>query len=117
MIFSENRYPLFGIMLCWSIILSENRYPLFGIMLCWGMIFPKTGIHPRIKSEGKLFGIMLYCGAACCPAATATGAVAKCGAGASPSAAISCCNCVSTRSTSPASLSGSATDKCSSAKR
>src|SRR6516164_1374501 len=34
MIFSENRYPLFGIMLrAWSMIFSENRYPLFGIML------------------------------------------------------------------------------------
>jgi hypothetical protein len=34
MIFSENRHPLFGIMLfCWSMIFSENRYPLFGIML------------------------------------------------------------------------------------
>jgi len=34
MIFSENRYPLFGIMLYWwSMIFSENRYPLFGIML------------------------------------------------------------------------------------
>jgi len=34
MIFSENRFPLFGIMLfCWSMIFSENRFPLFGIML------------------------------------------------------------------------------------
>jgi len=46
MILSENRHPLFGIMLqsgmanrhlalvyCWSMILSENRHPLFGIML------------------------------------------------------------------------------------
>jgi len=34
MIFSENRYPLFGIMLySWSMIFSENRCPLFGIML------------------------------------------------------------------------------------
>jgi len=36
MIFSENRLPLFGIML-WifrlSMIFSENRFPLFGIML------------------------------------------------------------------------------------
>ena len=33
MIFSENRYPLFGIMrYCWRMIFSENRYPLFGIM-------------------------------------------------------------------------------------
>jgi hypothetical protein len=24
-----------------------------------GMLFRKTGIHPRIKSESKLFGIML----------------------------------------------------------
>jgi hypothetical protein len=23
------------------------------------VIFPKTGFHPRIKSEGGLFGIML----------------------------------------------------------
>ena len=40
MIFSENRYPLFGIMLLtWSMIVSENRYPLFGIMLfTWSMI-------------------------------------------------------------------------------
>jgi hypothetical protein len=22
-------------------------------------LFPKTGIHPRVKPEGKLFGIML----------------------------------------------------------
>jgi len=29
MIFSENRYPLFGIMLeRWSMIFSENRYPI-----------------------------------------------------------------------------------------
>jgi hypothetical protein len=35
MIFSENRYPLFRIMLWFlmSIIFSENRYPLFQIML------------------------------------------------------------------------------------
>ena len=42
MIFSENGYPpriksgayFFGIMLLeWSMIFSENRYPLFGIML------------------------------------------------------------------------------------
>jgi hypothetical protein len=33
MIFSENRYTLFGIMLCLSMIFSENRYTLFGIML------------------------------------------------------------------------------------
>jgi len=34
MIFSENRFPLFGIMLYpWSMIFSENRFPLFGIML------------------------------------------------------------------------------------
>jgi hypothetical protein len=34
MIFSENRHPLFGIMLYWwSMIFSENRHPLFGIML------------------------------------------------------------------------------------
>jgi hypothetical protein len=34
MIFSENRFPLFGIMLfCGSMIFSENRFPLFGIML------------------------------------------------------------------------------------
>jgi hypothetical protein len=34
MILSENRLPLFGIMLlCLSMILSENRFPLFGIML------------------------------------------------------------------------------------
>jgi len=33
MIFSENRYPLFRIMLCWSVIFSENRFPLFRIML------------------------------------------------------------------------------------
>jgi len=34
MIFSENRCPLFGIMLYWwSMIFSENRCPLFGIML------------------------------------------------------------------------------------
>jgi len=35
MIFSENRYPLFGIMrqlIWWRMIFSENRYPLFGIM-------------------------------------------------------------------------------------
>jgi hypothetical protein len=34
MIFAENRYPLFGIMLYdSSMIFAENRYPLFGIML------------------------------------------------------------------------------------
>jgi len=34
MIFSENRFPLFGIMpFRHSMILSENRFPLFGIML------------------------------------------------------------------------------------
>jgi len=33
MIFSESRYPRFGIMLYLSMIFSENRYPLFGIML------------------------------------------------------------------------------------
>src|SRR5689334_5033441 len=34
MISSENRCPLFGIMLArWSMISSENRYLLFGIML------------------------------------------------------------------------------------
>jgi len=34
MILSENRFPLFEIMLYgWSMILSENRFPLFGIML------------------------------------------------------------------------------------
>jgi hypothetical protein len=34
MIFSENRYTLFGIMLYGSsMIFSENRYTLFGIML------------------------------------------------------------------------------------
>ena len=26
---------------------------------CWSMIFSQTGCHPGIKSEGKLFGIML----------------------------------------------------------
>jgi hypothetical protein len=29
--FSPNRHPALGI--CWSMIFSENRYPLFGIML------------------------------------------------------------------------------------
>jgi len=35
MIFSENRFPLFGIMLIFicRMIFSENRFPLFGIML------------------------------------------------------------------------------------
>jgi hypothetical protein len=33
MILSENRCPLFGIMLHSSMILSENRCPLFGIVL------------------------------------------------------------------------------------
>jgi len=35
MIFSENRFPLFRIMLllCLSMIFSENRFPLFRIML------------------------------------------------------------------------------------
>jgi len=35
MICSENRFPLFGIMLlfCLSMICSENRFPLFEIML------------------------------------------------------------------------------------
>ena len=34
MILSENRFPLFGIMLIFLLrmILSENRFPLFGIM-------------------------------------------------------------------------------------
>jgi len=32
MIFSENRNPLFGIML-WSMIFSENRNALYGIIL------------------------------------------------------------------------------------
>ena len=42
MIFSENRYPLFGIMLwSWSMIFSENRCPL------------------RIKCGAGFFGIML----------------------------------------------------------
>ena len=64
MIFSENRYPLFGIMCyCWRMIFSENRYPpriksgagFFGIMrYCWRMIFSENR-HP-------LFGIMRYCG-------------------------------------------------------
>src|SRR6266567_2547228 len=31
--FSENRFPLFGVMLFSSMIFSENRFPLFGIML------------------------------------------------------------------------------------
>ena len=62
MIFSENRYPLFGIMLyCWSMIFSENRYPLFGIMLyCWSMIFSENRYPPRIKSGAGFFGIMLW---------------------------------------------------------
>jgi hypothetical protein len=53
MIFSENRHPLFGIMLYWwSMIFSENRYPLFGIMLYWwSMIFS--------ENRYPLFGIML----------------------------------------------------------
>jgi hypothetical protein len=29
--FSSNHHP--ALMLCWSMIFSENRYPLFGIML------------------------------------------------------------------------------------
>jgi hypothetical protein len=29
--FSSNRHPALGY--CWSMIFSENRYPLFGIML------------------------------------------------------------------------------------
>ncbi len=34
MVFSENRYALFGIMrFDFRMILSENRYALFGIML------------------------------------------------------------------------------------
>jgi hypothetical protein len=34
MIFSENRFPLIGIMFFyWSMIFSENRFPLIGIML------------------------------------------------------------------------------------
>ena len=49
MIFSENRYPLFGIMLyCWSMIFSENRYPLFGIMLSW------DGSEVRILLAGQV---------------------------------------------------------------
>jgi hypothetical protein len=36
MILSENRLPLFRIMLWWSMIFSENRLPLFRIML-WGV--------------------------------------------------------------------------------
>jgi hypothetical protein len=34
-----------------------NRHP--ALAFCLSMIFPKTGTHPRIKSEGMLFGIML----------------------------------------------------------
>jgi len=50
---SENRCPLFGIMLYWwSMIFSENRCPLFGIMLYWwSMIFS--------ENRCPLFGIML----------------------------------------------------------
>jgi len=33
MVFSENRFPLFGIMLFLSMIFSENWFPFFGIML------------------------------------------------------------------------------------
>jgi hypothetical protein len=29
--FSSNHHP--ALLLCWSMIFSENRYPLFGIML------------------------------------------------------------------------------------
>ena len=55
MIFSENRYPLFGIMLYWwSMIFSENRYPLFGIMLYWWSIIFSENRYP------PLFGIMLW---------------------------------------------------------
>jgi hypothetical protein len=53
MIFSENRLPLFRIMLSrWSMIFSENRFPLFRIMLCrWSMIFSENRL--------PLFRIML----------------------------------------------------------
>jgi hypothetical protein len=49
MIFSENRYPLFGIMLL-SMIFSENRYPLFGIMLFYLSAAARTC---RVISQAK----------------------------------------------------------------
>ena len=30
--FAENRFPLFGAMLCCRIAVAENRFPLFGAM-------------------------------------------------------------------------------------
>jgi hypothetical protein len=45
---------------CRSMIFSENRYPLFGIMLCRSMIFPENRYPPRIKSGAGFFGIILY---------------------------------------------------------
>ena len=52
MIFSENRFTLFGIMLsCLSLIFSENRFTLFGIML-----YPKQAMRPaRIVSKNTAF--------------------------------------------------------------
>src|SRR5262249_1781721 len=65
MILSENRCPLFGIMLFrLSMILSENRYPLFGIMLycvpsrpavlmtAWN--FSVSALMKRVNSSGLL---------------------------------------------------------------
>jgi hypothetical protein len=36
---------------------SSNRH--FALACSWSMIFSENGFHPRIKSKGKLFGIML----------------------------------------------------------
>jgi hypothetical protein len=47
------------VMLLWSERSGTRRLPSRPLYR-WSMIFfGKTGIHPRIKSEGKLFGIML----------------------------------------------------------
>ena len=40
-------------------IFSENRFTLFGIMpSCLGMIFSENRLTPRIKSGAGFFGIM-----------------------------------------------------------
>jgi hypothetical protein len=57
MIFSENRRPLFGIMLRESIIFCEHRRPLFGIMLKVGPIAvapPGSSAEPAVGKDDPL---------------------------------------------------------------
>ena len=62
---SSNRHP--ALRYWWSMIFSENRYPLFGIMLNWWSMAPAfagTGLFrnrypPPVKPGAGFFGIML----------------------------------------------------------